>query len=192
MQIRRLKAGWIAILLPVWILAARPSLVRGQDPAEAPVESEAPADAAPANSADERGPVSLGHKILLYLPNRLFDLADVLRLRARVGPGVALGVRATDYVDLYLGSHASVFAGLPGPRMERKVPIPVGLETLSGVEVSKAEALTAGRFGPDYSPTEFGANVQLILIGADLELDPVEVVDFFTGLVTWDLRKDDL
>lgn len=159
----------------------------------ASVEAEAATEDAPGEGAAEaKEEKSSAHVVLMYLPNRLLDLLDVGRLRGRLGPGTAVGVRATDWVDLYLGAYTSLFAGLPGPRMEPKVPIPVGLETKSGVEAGPWDATLTGEFGPDYSPTEFGASLHLLLIGLDLGIDPVEVADFFTGIVNYDLRKDDL
>lgn len=147
--------------------------------------------ASPAH-ADDGGAVDVVHKIVLYIPNRVFDLVDIVRVRARVGPGVAAGARVTEAADLYLGSYASVFAGLPGPRMGREIPIPAGLETKSGVEASVADATVEGTFGPGYSPTEVGLSLHPILVGADVGIDPVEILDFIVGIVNLDLRKDDL
>lgn len=142
--------------------------------------------------ADDGGAVDVGHKVLMYIPNRIFDLVDIVRVRARVGPGMAVGVRATSVADLYFGAYTSVFAGLPGPRMGREIPIPAGLETKSGVEASVADATLEGDFGPKYSPSEFGASLHIIIVGADVGIDPVEIVDFLGGIVNLDLRKDDL
>jgi len=131
------------------------------------------------------------HKLLMYIPNRLLDVFDMVRLRVRLGPGIALGVRATEYADFYAGTYASVYAGLPGPRM-RKVPhLPVGIETLTGVEVSVADLSAGAGLGPDYSPTEVGVGVQALIVGADVGVDPVEILDFVGGFFLWDPRHDD-
>ena len=61
------------------------------------VEEEAPHDP------------SVGHKILFYLPNRVLDLLDVVRARVRIGPGIAVGARATEFVDVFLGSYTSLY-----------------------------------------------------------------------------------
>ena len=42
----------------------------------------------------ERQGHSLAHTLLFYIPNRVLDAVDIVRLRVRVGPGVALGARA--------------------------------------------------------------------------------------------------
>lgn len=135
---------------------------------------------------------SLGHKLLMYIPNRIFDLFDIVRARLRVGPGLAVGARVTTPVSAYVGSYAAIYAGLPGPRQEPSIPWPIGFESLSGVSVSVADAAIGGPVDPDYSPTEIGASLHLLLVGADLNADPVELVDFLAGFLFLDVRGDDL
>jgi hypothetical protein len=131
------------------------------------------------------------HRLLMYIPNRLLDVFDMVRLRVRLGPGIALDVRATEFADFYAGTYASVYAGLPGPRM-RKVPrLPVGVETLTGVEVSVADLSVGCGLGPDYSPTEVGIGMQALIVGADVGVDPMEILDFLGGFFLWDPRHDD-
>lgn len=134
---------------------------------------------------------SIGHRILFYIPDRVLDMFDIFRLRARVGPGVAVGVRATEVAQVYAGSYASVYAGLPGPRQRCLPRSPVGLESLSGVDVSVIEASVSGGIGPDYSPTEFGLGTQLAIIGFDFGVDPYEILDLVVGFAGFDLRDDD-
>ena len=61
-----------------------------------------------------------------------------------------------------------------------------------GAEVSLAKANVAQLTGPDYSSTECGLSLHLLIIGLDLELDPLELVDFVTGFVGIDARPDSL
>lgn len=149
------------------------------------------ADAEERELSDEGGKASLGAKLLLYIPNRVLDLLDMVRIRLRVGPGLALDLRATEAADLFVGTYGSVYAGLPGPRMRRMPVLPVGLESRTGVEVSVADVSTGLGVGPDYSPTEIGAGVQLLIVGADVGFDPMEIVDFIGGFFLWDPRRDD-
>lgn len=135
---------------------------------------------------------SIGHKIFLYIPNRIFDLFDVFRVRARVGPGLAVGARVTKVTDVFLGSYASVYAGLPGPRMKPSIPMPVGLESHNGASVSVVDATVDGGVGPNYSPSEIGLGLHLGIIGIDVGFDAYEIIDFATGLVGQDIRSDDL
>jgi len=140
------------------------------------------------NARENRG---LGEVLLFYLPNRIFDVLDLVRLRARVGPGIAVRARATEGIDVGVGSYASVFLGLPGPRCEVEVPLPVGPETYSGIELGPGDAEVSGGYSPDYSDTEFGVSAQLVLVGADIGVDPFEALDLVTGLLLIDLRGDD-
>lgn len=149
------------------------------------------------SSDDEQRPEehprhSIAHQVLLYLPNRLLDVLDIVRVRVRVGPGVAASVRATKYVQAYLGAYGSVYGGLPGPRMRPMPRSPLGLEDSAGLKVSVFDATVDGGFGPDYSPTEVGAGVQLAILGFDVGIDPWEIVDFVGGILTFDVREDDL
>lgn len=130
------------------------------------------------------------HTVLCYLPNRLMDLVDIFRVRARVGPGMAIGARATKYGQIYLGSYISIFGGLPGPRVDRLFRLPVGLESHNGAALSVLDATLDTGIGPDYSETEIGASLHLGIIGVDLDIDPVEIADFFTGFFLLDLRED--
>lgn len=130
--------------------------------------------------------------VLMYLPNRVLDLFDIFRLRVRVGPGIAAGVRVTEPLSLYAGSYATVYAGLPGPRLEPTIKLPVGFESHNGASLSVADATIDGGVGPDYSSTEIGFSFHLFLIGFDFGVDPVEAADFATGVLAVDLRDDDL
>jgi len=149
---------------------------------------ETPADEQIVKNARENR--SAARVLLAYLPNRIFDVLDLVRARVRVGPGVAVRARATEGVDVGLGSYASLFAGLPGPRSRVEVPLPVGLETYSGIELL-ADAEVSGGEPPGYSPTELGVSLHLVAVGVDVGVDPIEVLDLLAGLVLIDLRSDD-
>jgi len=137
---------------------------------------------------DDDGKGVLWH-ILLYVPNRVFDVFDIVRLRLRLGPGIQLGARATDLLDVNLGTYASIWIGLHGPRGKPSIPWPVGVETFTGAEVSLASASVEG--GVNYGATEFGFGTQLLLLGFDLGVDPVEIVDLLAGFIFIDIRGDD-
>lgn len=141
-------------------------------------------------SADEGH--SAIHKVAMYIPNVILDLFDVVRLRVRAGPGVAADVRVTKLASVFAGSYGSVYAGLPGPRNRRRPKLPIGLESRSGVQVSVADATAEGNIGPDYGPAEIGLGVHLLIIGVDVGVEPLELLDFVTGLFFIDLRDDDL
>ena len=135
---------------------------------------------------------SLLHKVAMYVPNRVLDLFDIVRLRVRVGPGFAADVRATKAVSAFVGSYASVYAGLPGPRNRRLPKLPVGFESKSGVQASVADATVSGGVDPDYGPAEVGVGAQVAIVGLDVGLEPLEFLDFLAGIFFIDLREDDL
>ncbi|MEE4261601.1 MAG: hypothetical protein V2I56_02855 [Desulfobacteraceae bacterium] len=132
-----------------------------------------------------------GHKLLLYIPNRILDIFDFVRLRVRVGPGVAVGVRATRPLTLAVGGYTSLYAGLPGPRLKPTVKFPVGIENYAGMEASVLYGSSGGRFAPNYSSTEIGVSVHPLLVGLDICVDPLEVLDLALGFVFIDIRGDD-
>ena len=131
------------------------------------------------------------HRILTYVPCRIVDVFDVVRLRARVGPGIGFGIRATEAADLFIGGYYTIYVGLPGPRCRKTPRLPIGVETRTGVEVSVADASTGLLFGPAYSDTEFGLGFQALLVGPDIGFDLVEVIDLALGLFFIDIRGDD-
>jgi hypothetical protein len=175
-------------------LALLVSLVLLGAPAAALAQAEAaPAEksAAPAE-AEKAEPKGIGHRLLFWIPNRLFDVLDLVRLRARVGPGFAISARATELLDVTMGGYASVFVGLPGPRGKPRIPWPAGLENLAGIEVSVLDITNeGGRFAPDYGPAEVGAGLQLILVGVDVGVEPLDLLDLAAGIILLDPRGDD-
>ncbi|UCE85271.1 MAG: hypothetical protein JSU66_13100 [Deltaproteobacteria bacterium] len=141
------------------------------------------------STADEERGRGLFGSILLYLPNRVFDLTDIVRARVRVAPGVAVQARVTQLVSANVGSYGGVYAGLHGPRGKRRIPWPVGFEAYSGISASVAKV---GTSGPYYGPGEVGAGFQALLFGVDLGVAPLELLDFLTSTIGWDFRNDDL
>jgi hypothetical protein len=129
------------------------------------------------------------HTVLLYIPNRIFDILDIVRLRLRLGPGLAIDMRATEFADVFAGAYTSFFIGIPGPRGKPEINWPFGIESRAGAEVSVADG-SAG--GPYYGWLEFGMGFQFLLIGVDVGVDPWEVVDFACGILTFDPVHDDL
>jgi len=142
-------------------------------------------------AAEKKGGIIKG--TLVYLPNRLFDLQDMVRARVRVGPGTTASVRATKLVNASVGSHITVFAGLPGPRNKPSVNLPIGLDNYTGIEASVVNLSNNNNapFSPTYGTTEFGAGFQALLFGLDIGVDPLEIVDFALGILLIDIKGDD-
>jgi hypothetical protein len=131
------------------------------------------------------------HHIAFYVPNRIFDVLDVVRARARVGGGLAVGARATKVAAVFIGSYSSIYVGAQGPRGRPEVPWPFGVDEKTGIQVSVVDRSTSGDFGPRYSTTEVGAGFQLFGVGLDVGVDAFEILDLATGLLLIDLRDDD-
>jgi len=94
--------------------------------------------------------------------------------------------------DVFLGSYASVYAGLPGPRGGVLPALPAGIEIRTGAEAGLADLSTGLGFAPRYSFTECGFGLQVFLVGFDLGVDPMELLDFATGFFLFDPRDDDI
>jgi len=130
--------------------------------------------------------------VVLYIPNRIFDLLDIVRLRVRVGPGWSAGVRATEFADVFVGRHATVYAGLRGSRGRGwGIPWPFGIENRGGVEVSVVDLASQGPFAPVVDPLEIGLEVQAGFVGIYPALEVYELLDFITGFLFLDIRGDD-
>lgn len=165
---------WI-VLLTAGVVAFSPGVARAADEAPKTTESH-----------------GVVHKIVMYIPNRILDVFDVVRLRLRVGPGLAVDVRATKVASAFVGSYGSVYAGLPGPRNRRLPKLPIGLESRNGVQASVADATVSGGLDPDYGPMEIGVGVQALIVGVDAGIEPLEFLDLLAGFFFIDLKDDDL
>jgi hypothetical protein len=134
----------------------------------------------------EAGPLI---NVLMYIPNRVFDAMDMVRLRLRVGPGISAGVRATRPVSGYLGMHTTFYVGLPGPRGRKKIPWPIGGDVGVGAQASIADLSERTTY---YDPLEVGAEAQILLFGANVGVGVFEIVDFIAGFAFIDLAGDDI
>jgi hypothetical protein len=150
------------------------------DPSAAPLEPP----------AKPRSAVSIAWTALAYVPNRVFDLCDVVRLRARVGEGFAAGARVTKWGNVFVGSYDALWVGAPGPRGRASLPFPVGWESDSGVDVGPI-GMSSNSQAPNYGVGEIGAGVQVYLLGAEAGVDVYELADFFAGFALVDFARDD-
>jgi hypothetical protein len=149
-----------------------------------------PARADEPNAGPPRSASSIAWTALAYLPNRVFDLCDVVRLRARFGEGFAAGARVTRYVPVFAGSYEAVWVGLPGPRGRSALPLPMGWEGKTGVDAGPL-AISSSSQAPSYGIGEIGAGVQVYMIGAEAGIDVYEIADFFAGFALVDFADDD-
>jgi len=132
---------------------------------------------------------SFGHRLLFYIPNRIFDVFDLVRARVRVGPGLAVDARVTKYGDLYAGGYSTLFVGIHGPRTKPRIPWPIGFEARAGIKATSLADVASK--GPAYGYGEVGAGLQAAIVGVDVGVDVVEVLDLVLGLFFIDLTGDD-
>jgi hypothetical protein len=124
--------------------------------------------------------------ILLYIPNRIFDLFDVARFGVNVGPGFGLDLRATKYVKLQFISDTSVGVGL---QTLRHLPLCVRSQAKLGLGFIS----TPGMNLIDWHYGDFDLRVELyiLIVGAHVAVEMGEIVDFIGGIFTWDPMHDD-
>ncbi len=149
---------------------------------------EQEAQQTPQKTAEAKG---VGHRLLFYLPNRVLDVLDVVRARVRIGPGLAVGVRATERATIFVGGYTTAYVGLPGPRGRAELPRLLGLEIETGVRLLVIGGSTQGENSPRYAPDEVGVSAQIGILGADAGVSPAELFDLLGGFFLIDFRKDD-
>ncbi len=154
------------------------------------VASVARGDGSPEPVAMSPPSRSVAWTAIAYLPNRVFDLCDVVRLRLRIGTGWAAGARVTRALPVFVGDYGALWIGVAGPRGRASVPWPVGTESQSGFEAGPAAAGSRAH-SPVYGVGEIGAGGMVYLIGADLGVDPYELADFVAGFALVDFAHDD-
>jgi len=136
-------------------------------------------------AAEEDESSTLG-VILLYIPNRIFDLFDVARFGVNVGPGFGLDVRATKWLKAQFISDTSVGVGL---QTLRHLPFCVRSQAKLGL----AFISTPGMNIFDWYTSDFDLRVELyvLIVGAHVAVEFGEIVDFIGGIFTWDPMHDD-
>lgn len=159
--------------------------------------------------AVERSPRT---RALLWLPDRLLDLLDIVTVGFHLGPGAFADVHLTRGFQLNAGLHSTAGIGLHdfrsvGMKSEAEAGLNViafGAHTYGGalVGTTGTYASTGNTHGlhrpmaPLYQELRdywaIGANATGGILGAEVEFHPLQLVDFFAGFATVDLLRDDL
>lgn len=140
----------------------------------------------PDAAEDEDEGRSLLTSALLYVPNRVFDVFDIVRVGVDVGPG--------------FGGSAQVTTAARAAYLNR-LSVGVGLQTLRHLPVKAAAdvELGAGPVGGSASPglgwyrspADIRVEVHPLLAGAHVAVEPLEITDLVLGFLGFDLSDDD-
>jgi hypothetical protein len=131
-------------------------------------------------------------KALWYIPNRVLDVLDLVRLRAGVGPGIEAGLRVTDAATLYGGESRTVWVGLPGERPPGGLPRFAGASQKDGLVLLGVDASDVQPDPPRYEPSEIGVQLHLGVAGVEAGIVPSELIDLVYGFFGADVSGDDL
>lgn len=124
--------------------------------------------------------------LILYVPNRLFDLFDVVRAGVSVGLGLGVDLTATKYLNATLMTKASVGVGY---QTLRHLPIEAASYAMIGVGPVKAAADPGLAW--HRSPGDIRVELFLFFLGGHLAVEPFEVFDFAVGIIGFDPMQDD-
>ncbi|NQZ58518.1 MAG: exosortase system-associated protein, TIGR04073 family [Lentisphaeraceae bacterium] len=132
--------------------------------------------------------VDPGAKAIMYIPDRIADLFDAIRVGVAFGPAIGAEVAITKYGQL--GAYASNEAGFAwtgrGNQKQHKGAYATAVISLDRVEHEADDAHHFHR--SDY---QIRAQAALGLVHGYVALDLVELGDFFAGLICMDPSKDD-
>lgn len=129
---------------------------------------------------------SIGSKILLYLPNRVVDLLDIVHIGYGIGPGLGFELHFTRYgrlggmlgLDLgiaWLGRRTLPFQGAGYIR---------GSAGLDETDLRSGERWRTPMW-------DIGATIHGIVEISYLAIAPDEILDFLAGWVLYDTKADD-
>jgi hypothetical protein len=122
---------------------------------------------------------------LLFIPNRVLDLVDIIRFDVGVGPALGAVVRVTPYgqAGVRFVMPVSLRAGLRG----RKMPVFIDHTNEMGVG-----PLFLGSKDREPTPLEVGVGGDLLLVGAYAGVSIDSIFDFLGGFVGLDISDDDI
>ena len=142
----------------------------------------------------------------LYLWNRISDVLDVFRAGIALGPGLGAEVAVTEYAQL--GAYANVESGMAFPHCLPPLWLVDYFEHNQDAFVFHSGSYATAAFGPWRAESDKGdpdldsmhfqrdrwdvrAQADLGLVHLYVAVRPLEIADFFTGIVGYDLTLDD-
>ncbi len=135
------------------------------------------------------GTASLGERLLLYVPNRLLDLLDVLHLGCAVGPGLGAEFHFTRR-----GRLGAIAGGDVGLAWLGRWTSPVECAAYARASVGIREAVDTRSMGERwrYPRCDVGLSLNPAFALVYAAIAPDEIVDFLVGFSTYDTKGDDL
>jgi len=150
-------------------------------------------------------------KVLLYLPDRILDLLDIISFDAHFGPGIYLNYHVTRAVQAGIGFHGTGglgwhdhrSLGALGQAESGIVLVALGAQAFAGsMAGTSGVRTTADSMAGLHQPSDriylelrdywaIGESFTAILIGLEWDLHPVELADFFLGWGGIDILNDD-
>lgn len=137
------------------------------------------------------------HVVAMYLPNRIVDALDIVHFGVGVGPGIGLELHPTRYARLGADAAASFGWGWFG---RAGMPWQGAVYTRSAAGLTESLHTETGHGRESNDPSwlwrfpmhDVGAYADLVLVQGYLAFAPDELIDFVTGLATYDWKRDDL
>ncbi len=150
-------------------------------------------------------------KVLLYLPDRILDLLDIVSFDAHLGPGAYLNYHVTRAVQAGigfrgtggLGWHDHRSLGGLGQAESGIVVVALGAQAYAGsLAGTSGVRATADSMAGLHQPSDriyqelrdywaIGESFTFIFLGFEWDLHPVEFADFFLGWAGIDILNDD-
>lgn len=141
---------------------------------------------------------------VLYIPNRVFDVLDIVSVGASVGLGLYVKVQPTRIIKFaYPLPGAIVKIGLnthylddlnpknPFYLWKRYKPATIGTDGKKSIPFLGFFEL-GDVFEIKTSPDEIKIGAHILLVGADVGIRPVDILDLITGFFFIDINNDDL
>ncbi|MBN1866399.1 hypothetical protein JW916_03810 [Candidatus Sumerlaeota bacterium] len=203
------REGGLFLLLAIALTSSLHAEPVGWDRPDVPSGSETDSN----RERDEEDGRAVWKRILLFLPDRILDCADMVTFGAGIGIGLGAEAHATRWAGLGMQGHGEV--GIHWYYNRNLTPLIVDYASLivfgpfQAYAVGFAGAGTAwsrgrpgtgtqtfdegGLFSLDdsivqdgwWDPWGIGASVFLVFAGVEAEVHPIEIADCVVGLVTF-------